>query len=80
MYFRCMFILDVVYVLSGYCICCNGYTFMLQVYFADVSAIVSRCCICCSGYPCMLQVYVPNVSPISDYVASALSGCYICFM
>jgi hypothetical protein len=58
---------------SGCCICCRGYTRMLQVCFPNVLAVSSRCymflsvyCICCSGYTRMLQVYVPNVSPISD--------------
>jgi hypothetical protein len=38
-------------VLSGYCICCNGYTHMLQDYVSPISDI---CCSNCS----MLQVFL----------------------
>jgi hypothetical protein len=39
---------------SGYCICCNGYTRMLQAYVPNVSSVFRRmlemclfgCCIC----------------------------------
>jgi hypothetical protein len=41
---------DVASVSYGYCICCNGYICMLQVYLLNVSAISSGCCICCSGH------------------------------
>jgi hypothetical protein len=64
MRFRCMF--HVACVSSGYCICCNGYTRMLQVYLPNV-LVSSGCCICCSGYTCMLQVYVPNVDVCCKY-------------
>jgi hypothetical protein len=60
-------------VLSGCCICCSGYTCMLQMcfpnvslFYLDVAHFSSRYCICCSDYTRMLQLYVPNVSPISD--------------
>jgi hypothetical protein len=58
------FYMDIAYVSSRYCICCNGYTSMLQICFPNVSAVSSECYICCNGYTRMLQVYVPNVSPI----------------
>jgi hypothetical protein len=55
------------------CICCKGYTYMLQVCISNVSGVSSRCCmfssgccICCSGYTCMFQVYISNVLPFSD--------------
>jgi hypothetical protein len=58
---------------SGCCICCSGYTCMLQVCFPNISTVLPRCCmlsseycICCSDYTRMLQMYVLNISPISD--------------
>jgi hypothetical protein len=49
MYFRCMFHLDVACVLSGCCICCNGYTRILQVYVSNVSSVSEVCCKCFVG-------------------------------
>jgi hypothetical protein len=49
-----MFHLDVPCVSSRYCICCNGYTRMLQVYVPNVSTVFRH----------TLQVYVPNVSAV----------------
>jgi hypothetical protein len=58
--------------LSRRCICCNGYTRMLQVYISNILAVsevcckcLSGCCICCSGYTHILQTYVFK--------------CFICF-
>jgi hypothetical protein len=42
---------------SGCCICCNGYTHMLQVFYLNV-AYISHVHICCSDYKHMLQVYI----------------------
>jgi hypothetical protein len=64
-----VFMLQVASVLSRYCICCSGYTRMMQVYVPNVLA-VSGCCIYCSGYTHMLQAYVSNISPVSDVFCS----------
>jgi hypothetical protein len=55
---------------SGCCICCNGYTRMLQAYVSNVSSV--------------FQTYVANVfiwmlHMFHTYVASILSGCCTCF-
>jgi hypothetical protein len=71
MYCKCMFQMVqpfktyIATVSSECCICCSGYTRMLQVCFSNASVVSSRCCICCCSYTRMLQVYVVNVSPIS---------------
>jgi hypothetical protein len=65
--------LQVASVLSGCCICCSGYTRILQVYVPNVStvaSVLSKYCICCSGYTHMLQAYVSNVSLVSDVFCS----------
>jgi hypothetical protein len=46
---KCMFQLFQMYVvsvLSGCCICCTGYTRMLQVYDSNISAVSNVCCKC----------------------------------
>jgi hypothetical protein len=65
MCFMCMCLSGCHMCFSRCCICCNGYTHMLQMYLPNVSAVLSGCCICCNGYMRILWVYVTNVSPIS---------------
>jgi len=59
-------------VLSGCCICCTGYTRMLQVYVSNVSAVSNVCCKCFIWMLHMLQCHthmlhanVVNVSFVS---------------
>jgi hypothetical protein len=65
---KCIFQTYVVSVLSRYCICCSGYTCMLQVY-------VSKYFTC---FRPMLQVFHLDVAYFR-HVASVYSKCFIYF-
>jgi hypothetical protein len=54
---------------SGCCICCNGYTRMLQASVPNVSAVSDGCCTC----------FIWVLHMFYTYVASVLSRCCICF-
>jgi hypothetical protein len=59
-------------VLSGYCICCTGYIFMLLVYVSNVLAVSNLCCKYCIWMLHMLHwLYM--------YVASVCFKCFNCF-
>jgi hypothetical protein len=76
-------------VLSGCCICCTGYTRMLQVHVSKVSTVLNVCCkcfiwicICCIAYTHMLQAYVVNVSSIFGHMLQQIK-CFLrckCFI
>jgi len=76
--FKCFncFQMYVASVLSGYCICCSGYTCMLQVYGLNVSpifisiyvvSVLSGCCIFC------------NVAYVSDIYCKCLFKMFYLF-
>ena len=82
-----VFHLNVASVVSpGCCICCIGYTRMLQVYVLKcficfrrmLQVFLSVYCICCNAIhvccKCMFQMF----HLFQTYVASVLSGCCIC--
>jgi hypothetical protein len=71
MHFRCMLLLDVAYVLSECCVCCNRYTRMLQVFCLYVAYVAMTIHVCCKCMFHMFQLF-------QTYVASVLSRCCIC--
>ena len=73
--FQMYIYLDVVCISSRCCICCNGYTRMLQVYVSNISAVSNVCCKCFIRMWHMLQwPYTYVVSSILDVC------CRKCFM
>jgi hypothetical protein len=56
---------------SGYCICCNGCTYMLQASVLNVSSIFFQ------RY--VAYVFIWMLHMFHTYIASVLSGCHVCF-
>ena len=88
--FRCficmlqVFHVDVAKSRSGCCICCNGYTRMLQAFVPNVLAISDGCCTCFICVLHMFHTYVASVSSecciyFHTYVESVSSRCCVCF-
>jgi hypothetical protein len=57
---------------SGCCICCIGYTHVLQVYISNISSILDVCCSFCICMFRMLQL-------LYRYVVSVCFKYFICF-
>jgi hypothetical protein len=62
---------------SGCCICCNGYTRMLQASVPNISVVSDECCMCfiwvLHMFHTVLQVFHPDVA----YFFHAYGKCFI---
>jgi hypothetical protein len=80
------FHLDVACVLSGYSICCNGYTRMLQVFVSNVSSvsdILQVFYLDVAYFSVAIHIYCKHLFKIfhlfQTYVVNVLFECCICY-
>ena len=65
--------LDVVCLLSRFCICCNGYSRMLQVYVSNIPFVLD---VCWKYFIWMLHMF----QWLYTYVARVYSKCFRCML